>query len=69
MQLSCAKNDGCGYCDAWEIRKTRGVFSRARRNALGSSAMLMMFSDDWKLGAGDGDRTHDIQLGKLAFYR
>jgi hypothetical protein len=21
------------------------------------------------VGAGDGDRTHDIQLGKLAFYR
>jgi hypothetical protein len=20
-------------------------------------------------GAGDGDRTHDVQLGKLAFYR
>jgi hypothetical protein len=24
---------------------------------------------DWKDGAGDGDRTRDIQLGKLAFYR
>ena len=24
---------------------------------------------DWKIGAGDGDRTRDIQLGKLAFYR
>ena len=24
---------------------------------------------DWKSGAGDGDRTRDIQLGKLAFYR
>ena len=24
---------------------------------------------DWKAGAGDGDRTRDIQLGKLAFYR
>jgi hypothetical protein len=23
----------------------------------------------WKIGAGDGDRTRDIQLGKLAFYR
>jgi hypothetical protein len=23
----------------------------------------------WKDGAGDGDRTRDIQLGKLAFYR
>ena len=23
----------------------------------------------WKNGAGDGDRTRDIQLGKLAFYR
>ena len=23
---------------------------------------------DWKYGAGDGDRTRDIQLGKLAFY-
>ena len=23
----------------------------------------------WKGGAGDGDRTRDIQLGKLAFYR
>ena len=23
----------------------------------------------WKTGAGDGDRTRDIQLGKLAFYR
>ncbi len=22
-----------------------------------------------KFGAGDGDRTRDIQLGKLAFYR
>jgi hypothetical protein len=22
-----------------------------------------------KAGAGDGDRTHDIKLGKLAFYR
>jgi hypothetical protein len=21
-----------------------------------------------EVGAGDGDRTHDIQLGKLAFY-
>ena len=25
--------------------------------------------DDWKIGAGDRDRTGDIQLGKLAFYR
>ena len=25
--------------------------------------------DSWKDGAGDGDRTRDIQLGKLAFYR
>ncbi len=24
---------------------------------------------NWKNGAGDGDRTRDIQLGKLAFYR
>ncbi len=24
---------------------------------------------DWNDGAGDGDRTRDIQLGKLAFYR
>jgi hypothetical protein len=24
---------------------------------------------DWKDGAGDRDRTGDIQLGKLAFYR
>jgi hypothetical protein len=24
---------------------------------------------DWINGAGDGDRTRDIQLGKLAFYR
>jgi hypothetical protein len=23
----------------------------------------------WKCGAGDRDRTGDIQLGKLAFYR
>ncbi len=23
----------------------------------------------WIYGAGDGDRTRDIQLGKLAFYR
>jgi hypothetical protein len=23
----------------------------------------------WKFGAGDRDRTGDIQLGKLAFYR
>jgi hypothetical protein len=23
----------------------------------------------WIDGAGDGDRTRDIQLGKLAFYR
>ena len=23
----------------------------------------------WKYGAGDEDRTRDIQLGKLAFYR
>ena len=23
----------------------------------------------WKYGAGDRDRTGDIQLGKLAFYR
>ena len=23
----------------------------------------------WNDGAGDGDRTRDIQLGKLAFYR
>jgi hypothetical protein len=22
-----------------------------------------------KIGAGDGDRTRDVQLGKLAFYR
>jgi len=22
-----------------------------------------------KIGAGDGDRTRDIELGKLAFYR
>ncbi len=24
---------------------------------------------DWRDGAGDRDRTGDIQLGKLAFYR
>jgi hypothetical protein len=23
----------------------------------------------WRIGAGDRDRTGDIQLGKLAFYR
>ena len=23
----------------------------------------------WKYGAGDGDRTRDVQLGKLAFYQ
>jgi hypothetical protein len=30
-----------------------------------------MISNTWdrKIGAGDGDRTRDIQLGKLAFYR
>jgi hypothetical protein len=27
------------------------------------------FLSDWKDGAGDRDRTGDIQLGKLAFYR
>jgi hypothetical protein len=27
------------------------------------------FVQDWKIGAGDRDRTGDIQLGKLAFYR
>ena len=26
-------------------------------------------SDDVGIGAGDGDRTRDIKLGKLAFYR
>jgi hypothetical protein len=25
--------------------------------------------NSWEHGAGDGDRTRDIQLGKLAFYR
>ena len=31
---------------------------------------LMTFSlSGWKDGAGDRDRTGDIQLGKLAFYR
>jgi hypothetical protein len=28
-----------------------------------------VFLSDWKDGAGDRDRTGDIQLGKLAFYR
>jgi hypothetical protein len=41
-----------------------------RRRALASR--LVEFSDSvscWINGAGDRDRTGDIQLGKLAFYR
>ena len=36
----------------------------------------LLSKNDWssiafgeKIGAGDGDRTRDVQLGKLAFYR
>ena len=32
-------------------------------------ACLMVRVRCGKTGAGDGDRTRDIQLGKLAFYR
>ncbi len=45
-------------------------------NATGSSPVAQEHSTPWpaslsiwELGAGDGDRTRDIQLGKLAFYR
>jgi hypothetical protein len=30
---------------------------------------FFIFQFGLKSGAGDGDRTRDIQLGKLAFYR
>ena len=36
------------------------------QKTIGATAGLKMIR---KNGAGDGDRTRDIQLGKLAFYR
>jgi hypothetical protein len=42
------------------------------KNNLNRLKALKRFEQDsiWeKFGAGDGDRTRDVQLGKLAFYR
>ena len=38
-------------------------------NTIEHTDKLEVLLSDWKDGAGDGDRTRDIQLGKLAFYR
>jgi hypothetical protein len=45
----------------WKLKTVRTPFEIAREITVALS---------WcKHGAGDGDRTRDIQLGKLAFYR
>jgi hypothetical protein len=39
-------------------------------NGAQTEHMLMLgLVNHWKDGAGDGTRTRDVQLGKLAFYR
>jgi hypothetical protein len=38
-------------------------------NTIEHTARGTTLPSDWKDGAGDRDRTGDIQLGKLAFYR
>ena len=38
-------------------------------NTFAHTAETAALASAWKDGAGDGDRTRDIQLGKLAFYR
>jgi hypothetical protein len=42
------------------------------RNSLPQGSGDAILVDSWiswrKVGAGDGNRTHDIQLGKLTFY-
>ena len=45
---------------------------RAVATSAGTGEPFVEFSDSvscWINGAGDRDRTGDIQLGKLAFYR
>ena len=44
--------------------KTPNVLNTTEHTTLGVTPL-----NCWKDGAGDGDRTRDIQLGKLAFYR
>jgi hypothetical protein len=46
------------------MRETRGVLNTTEHTAEEPDSLSA-----WKDGAGDGDRTRDIQLGKLAFYR
>ncbi len=38
-------------------------------NTIEHTPETAMLLNCWNDGAGDGDRTRDIQLGKLAFYR
>jgi hypothetical protein len=38
-------------------------------NTIEHTGRITASLSNWKDGAGDGDRTRDIQLGKLAFYR
>ena len=35
----------------------------------GGATSILITSESINYGAGDGDRTRDVQLGKLAFYR
>ena len=41
----------------------------AGTGALGGAGIDALMMRRAKIGAGDGDRTRDIELGKLAFYR
>jgi hypothetical protein len=42
-------------------------FRKRAKSVLGRFCKLLNSREN--LGAGDGDRTRDVQLGKLAFYR
>jgi hypothetical protein len=43
--------------------------SRTQLNTILNATSAPASLSGWKDGAGDRDRTGDIQLGKLAFYR
>ncbi len=47
-----------------DSEKTPGQLNTIEHTILNPAALSC-----WIIGAGDGDRTRDIQLGKLAFYR
>ena len=52
--------------DATRERSEVKTASSVMRSRIARMNMRCSF---WIDGAGDGDRTRDIQLGKLAFYR